>query len=66
MNTPEQIKLFLAERRGIVSISGIEKMAEIPRYTLQKFVNGEKYRILTTDQVERILPVLKRIGFDRI
>ncbi len=61
--TPDQIKQFLTERRGIVSINEIEKRAGIPRYTLQKFVNGEKYRILTPEQIEKVLPVLGRIGF---
>jgi len=64
MTELDQIKSFLAkEKRRRYNIAQIERDAELPRSTLQQWLNEVKYRSLTKKQLEKLLPVLEGLGF---
>ena len=65
MTTQDKIKQFLTDRRKLLNIKEIEANAGIYVSSLSKFLNGAKYRSLTDEQIEKLLPVLKQIGFKK-
>lgn len=64
MTTQSEIKTFFTPKvKRIVRVSEIEASAGLPPGTLQKALNNEPYRHLTEDNIIKLLPVLKHIGF---
>jgi len=64
MTTEQQIIAFFdPERRKLHNLSEIERIAGIPRDSLRHPVYNVKYRHMTDEQIEKLLPVLKKIGF---
>ncbi len=49
--------------KDCVSIKKIEEKAGIPTRSLYSFLRGEKYRYLTDEQIDNLIPVIVRIGY---
>jgi len=67
MSELENIELFFSEknerrRRGL-SASFLAKEAGINAITLRKFLNNEPGRNLTTNQIEKLIPVIVDFGY---
>jgi len=67
MTELENIELFFSEknerrRRGL-SASFLAKESGINAITLRKFLNKEKGRYLTNEQIERLVPILVDFGY---
>ncbi|BDD07095.1 ParA family protein [Aureibacter tunicatorum] len=62
MITNEDIVNFFNENDAI-SISVIEKKADLPHSTLSKAIKGN--RKLNKEHIRKVLPVIKQIGFDK-
>lgn len=67
MTELENIELFFSEknerrRRGL-SASFLAKEAGINSITLRKFLNREKGRYLTNEQIDKLVPVLVDFGY---
>ncbi len=65
MTELENIKLFFSNTvvRDCVSIKKIEEIAGLPVRSLYSFLKGEKYRYLTNEQIEKLIPVIVQIGY---
>lgn len=65
MTNHDKIKQFFTNAvvKDCVSIRKVEELAEIPNRSLYSFLKGEKYRSLTNEQIQKLLPVLKEIGY---
>ena len=65
MTELENIKQFFANEviKDCVSISKIEEIAEIPKRSLYLFLIGKKYRYLSPEQIDKLIPVLIQIGY---
>jgi hypothetical protein len=46
-----------------LSMRCVEQAAGIPTTTLSKALSKEKYRGLTQDHIEKVVPILKEYGF---
>lgn len=67
MKELENIELFFSEknerrRRGL-SASFLAKESGINAITLRKFLNKEKGRFLTTNQIDKLIPVIIDFGY---
>lgn len=67
MSELENIEKWFAEnnerrRRGLLA-SFLAKESGIHPITLRKFLSGEKGRYLTTEQIDRLVPVLVDFGY---
>ena len=66
MNTElENIKLFFSNTvvKDCVSIKKVEETAGLPVRSLYAFVRGGKYRYLTEEQIDKLIPVIIQIGY---
>lgn len=66
MTELDNIKKFFTENsvvKDAVSVRKIEQIAELPSNSLYRFVKGEKYRSLTEEQIKRLIPIIKQIGY---
>ena len=65
MTELENIKLFFSNTvvKDCVSIKKIEEMSGIPIRSLYSFTRGEKYRYLTEEQIDKLIPVIVQIGY---
>lgn len=64
MTPTDQIRNFLTpEVRKRFNVSQIERDAGLSRNTLSNVIHGVKYRHLTPEQIEKLIPVLEGIGF---
>lgn len=65
MNELENIKLFFSNTvvRDCVSIKKIEELAGIPVRSLYLFIQGKKYRYLSEEQIDKLIPVIVQIGY---
>lgn len=67
MSELENIQLFFSEknerrRRGL-SASFLASESGINGITLRKFLNGEKARYLTSEQIDKLIPVIVDFGY---
>ena len=65
MNELENIKLFFTNTvvKSCVSIKKVEETAGIPVRSLYCFVRGDKYRYLTEEQIDKLIPVIVQLGY---
>ncbi len=65
MNELENIKLFFTNTvvKDCVSIKKIEELAGIPIKSLYFFLQGAKYRYLTEEQIDKLIPIIIQIGY---
>jgi len=67
MTELDNIKLFFNERRlRCLSVSAIEREAQLPVRSLKSFLEGRMYRYLTPEQIDRLIPVLVDLGYKPI
>ena len=65
MSELENIKLFFSNTvvKDCVSINKVEELAGIPVRSLYSFLKGNKYRYLSPEQIDRLIPVIVQIGY---
>ena len=65
MNELENIKLFFSNTvvKDCVSIKKVEETAGLPVRSLYSFVRGDKYRYLSQEQIDKLIPVIVQIGY---
>ena len=65
MTELENIKLFFSNTvvKDCVSIKKVEEIAGIPVRSLYSFLKGNKYRYLSPEQIDRLIPVIVQIGY---
>lgn len=65
MTELENIKQFFENDivKDCVSVTMVEKKADLPIRSLYSFLKGKKYRYLTPDQIDRLVPVIVQIGY---
>ncbi len=65
MTELDNIKLFFSNTvvKDCVSIKKVEEMAGIPVRSLYSFLKGAKYRYLSTDQIDKLIPIIVQIGY---
>ena len=65
MNELENIKLFFSNTvvKDCVSIKKVEELAGIPIKSLYFYLQGAKYRYLTEEQIDKLIPVIVQIGY---
>jgi len=64
MTHTEQITAFLTpETRKRFNVSQIERDSGLGRNTLSNVIHGARYRHLTPEQVDKLIPVLNELGF---
>ena len=65
MTELENIKLFFSNTvvKDCVSIKKVEEMAGLPVRALYSFLRGAKYRYLTDEQIDKLIPVIVQIGY---
>ena len=65
MTELENIKQFFANSvvKDCVSIKKVEELAGIPVRSLYSFLKGNKYRYLSPEQIDRLIPVIVQIGY---
>ena len=65
MNELVNIKLFFSNTvvKDCVRITQIELAAGIPVRSLYSFLRGVKYRSLSPEQIDRLIPVIVQIGY---
>lgn len=65
MNELDNIKLFFSNTvvKDCVSIKKVEELAGIPVRSLYSFLKGNKYRYLSPEQIDRLIPVIVQIGY---
>lgn len=65
MSELDNIKLFFSNTvvKDCVSIKKVEELAGIPVRSLYSFLKGNKYRYLSPEQIDRLIPVIVEIGY---
>ena len=65
MTELENIKLFFTNTvvKDCVSIKRVEELAGIPIKSLYFYLQGAKYRYLTEEQIDKLIPVIVQIGY---
>lgn len=65
MTELENIKLFFSNTvvKDCVSIKKIEELAGLPIRSLYLFIQGKKYRYLSNEQIDKLIPVIVQIGY---
>lgn len=65
MTNHEKIKQFFSNAvvKDCVSIRKVEELSGIPKRSLYSFLKEEKYRSLSNEQIQKLLPVLKELGY---
>lgn len=65
MSELDNIKLFFSNTvvKDCVSIKKVEELAGIPVRSLYSFLKGNKYRYLSPEQIDRLIPVIVQIGY---
>ena len=65
MTEIENIKLFFSNTvvKYCVSIKKIEETAGLPARSLYAFLRGGKYRYLTEEQIDNLIPAIIQIGY---
>ena len=65
MTELENIKLFFSNAvvKDCVSVKKVEEIAGVPVRSLYAFLRGDKYRYLTDEQIDRLVPVIRQIGY---
>ena len=65
MTELDNIKLFFSNTvvKDCVSIKKVEELAGIPVRSLYSFLKGNKYRYLSPEQIDRLIPVIVQIGY---
>ena len=65
MTELENIKLFFTNTvvKDCVSIKKVEELAGIPIKSLYFYLQGAKYRYLTEEQIDKLIPVIVQIGY---
>ena len=65
MTELENIKLFFSHTvvKDCVSIKKVEETAGLPVRSLYSFLRGDKYRYLSTEQIDKLIPVIVQIGY---
>ena len=67
MTKQEQIKAFFGREvvRECVSVKRVAEMAGVCYNTLHPFLKGVKGRNLSDEQINKIIPVIKELGFGK-
>lgn len=65
MTELENIKLFFSNTvvKDCVSIKKVEETAGLPVRALYSFLRGAKYRYLSPEQIDKLIPVIIQIGY---
>lgn len=65
MTELENIKLFFSNTvvKDCVSVKKIEETAGIPVRSLYSFLKGVKYRYLSSEQIDKLIPIIIQIGY---
>ena len=65
MTELDNIKLFFSNTvvKDCVSIKKVEELAGIPVRSLYSFLKGNKYRYLSPEQIDKLIPVIVQIGY---
>ena len=65
MTELENIKQFFANTvvKDCVSIKKVEETAGLPVRALYSFLRGAKYRYLSPEQIDKLIPVIVQIGY---
>jgi len=65
MSELDNIKLFFSNTvvKDCVSIKKIEELAGMPIKSLYFFLQGAKYRYLTEEQIDKLIPIIIQIGY---
>lgn len=65
MTELENIKLFFTNTvvKDCVSIKKVEEMAGLPVRSLYAFLKGVKYRYLSAEQIDKLIPVIVQLGY---
>ena len=65
MTELENIKLFFSNTvvKDCVSVKKNEELAGIPIKSLYFYLQGAKYRYLTEYQIDKLIPVIIKIGY---
>ena len=65
MNELDNIKLFFSNTvvKDCVSIKKVEETAGLPVRALYSFLRGAKYRYLSPEQIDKLIPVIVQIGY---
>ena len=64
----ENIIAFFNENEVVkecISVKRINELAELPDNTLNQVVKGYKYRKLSQSKIEKLIPVIEKIGYKR-
>jgi len=61
----DNIKLFFSNTvvKDCVSIKKVEETAGLPVRSLYSFVRGDKYRYLSQEQIDKLIPIIVQIGY---
>jgi len=65
MSELDNIKLFFSNTvvKDCVSIKKVEETAGLPVRSLYSFVRGDKYRYLSQEQIDKLIPIIVQIGY---
>ena len=65
MSELDNIKLFFSNTvvKDCVSIKKVEETAGLPVRALYSFLRGAKYRYLSQEQIDKLIPVIIQIGY---
>jgi predicted transcriptional regulator len=65
MTELENIKQFFDNPivKDCIRIEKVERTAGIPIRSLYTFVKGYKYRYLSQEQIDKLIPVIVRLGY---
>ena len=65
MNELDNIKTFFSNTvvKDCVSIKKVEELAGIPVRSLYSFLKGNKYRYLSPEQIDKLIPVIEQLGY---
>jgi len=67
MTELENIFNFFSERRiKFLKIRVIERESGIPNRTLDNFLKQHQYRSLTSEQIDKLIPILVEFGYKPI
>ena len=65
MTELDNIKLFFSNTvvKDCVRITKVEETAGLPVRSLYSFLRGKKYRYLSPEQIDKLIPVIVQIGY---
>ena len=65
MTELENIQQFFTNTvvKDCVSIKKVEEMAGLPVRSLYSFLRGGKYRYLSPEQIDKLIPIIIQLGY---